>query len=471
MPDQDDNNAQANVVPIGTIWDELSIARHIAARVQDQFHYVQPWGKWLAWDGEVWSEDTEMRLERVVSDVCEALQTTQRSKTERKRLGSSGTVAHVINLLRSMLIASEDQWDLDPVLLNTKSGVVELRTGQTRSHSPHDFMRKITQFGLSTNDCPLWKELLNQLTGGSQEYISYLQCALGYSTTGLTIEQKFWFLWGTGGNGKSLMLEVVAEVLGDYARSTDVKAFTVGMNEIGTRHPADLAALDGARFVTATEPGDDDAWNEILIKKVTGGDTVSARLMRENPRDFKLMLKLWFAGNARPGLRVVDKAITRRLIMMDTQDLPDEDVDLRLKEKLMAEGDAILRWLVEGAVRWHRDGLFMPDVVREMTDTYFAEANTLQTWIDERCIILPEPKTSTTDLWRDYKPWIEDRGQHALALNKFSRRLERLLGNSQRWKKRANTGAVWALELNPKRDPVYDMGRPSLNDATATRRQ
>ena len=103
---------------------------------------------------------------------------------------------------------------------------------------------------------------------------AYLQRIAGYCLTGRTDEQVFFFLHGSGANGKTVFLEVLADVLGSYARTAPLDTF---MATRGDRQPIDLAGLDGARMVVATETEAGRPWAEARIKAITGGDRIAVR--------------------------------------------------------------------------------------------------------------------------------------------------------------------------------------------------
>src|SRR5690606_19855947 len=103
------------------------------------------------------------------------------------------------------------------------------------------------------------------------------------------------------------------------------------------RHPTDLAMLRGARVVIAQETEDGQRWAESRIKALTGGDPISARLMRQDFFTFEPVFKLMIAGNHRPSLRNVDEAVRRRFNLVPFEvTIPREERDPNLPEKLRA---------------------------------------------------------------------------------------------------------------------------------------
>ena len=274
-------------------------------------------------------------------------------------LASAKTVAAVerLALADRRIAATVDQWDADPWLLNTPDGVVDLRTGQRRPHRAEDYQTKITAVGPG-GDCPRFLAFLDRITGGDGELVAYLQRVLGYALTGLTREHALFFGYGTGANGKSVLLSTVSGLLGDYHKSAPIETFTASNAD---RHPTDLASLRGARLVTATETEEGRRWAESGIKQLTGGDTVAARFMRQDFFEYRPAFKLIIAGNHKPSLRSVDEAIRRQFHLIPfAVTIPPEERDADLAEKLKAEWPGILAWLVEGCLEWQTEGLRPP---------------------------------------------------------------------------------------------------------------
>jgi putative DNA primase/helicase len=143
-----------------------------------------------------------------------------------------------------------DQWDADPWLLNTPGGVIDLRSGEIRAHQPGDYMTKMAAVEPHAA-CPLWRNFLNRIFAGDAELISYVQRVAGYTLTGTTREHAMFFGFGTGANGKSVFINTISGILGDYHRTAAIETFTASKFD---RHPTDLAGLRGAR--DATQPGE-----------------------------------------------------------------------------------------------------------------------------------------------------------------------------------------------------------------------
>jgi len=186
---------------------------------------------------------------------------------------------------------------------------------------------------------------------------------------------------GSGGNGKSVFLNVLTGILSAYAATAAMDTFTASHGE---KHPTDLAMLRGARLVTASETEEGRAWAESRIKQMTGGDPITARFMRENFFTYTPQFKLTIVGNHKPMLRNVDEAARRRFNIIPFTRKPAKP-DPQLDEKLQAEWPGILRWMIGGCLAWQAQGLKRPTSVLEETETYFGEQDLLAHWLEEAC--------------------------------------------------------------------------------------
>jgi len=245
---------------------------------------------------------------------------------------------------------------------------------------------------------------------------------IGYSLTGSTREHALFFLYGTGGNGKSVFLTTVSSLLSDYAKTAPASSFAASTTE---QHPTDLAGLRGARFVTAIETEDGTRWAESKIKSLTGGDKIAARFMRCDFFKFIPEFKLVIAGNHKPGLRSVDEAMRRRLHLVPfTVTIPDGERDLHLTEKLIAELPGILAWAIRGCLDWQQRGLDPPAIVRDATADYLAGEDAIGRWVEDDCVRDEALWTPVAALFRDYGSWCERMTERPTSPKRLSQALE-----------------------------------------------
>jgi putative DNA primase/helicase len=250
---------------ISPAFSDDALAQRFADRHAADLRFIAAWGQWFQYNGKRWRQDDTLHAFDLARRICREASAECNGKDAAKAaLASAKTLAAVERLARSdrRIAATTDQWDADPWLLNTPEGVVDLRTGSTRAHRADDYMTKLTAIG-ARGDCPRFLAFLDRITGGDPELVAYLKRALGYALSGITREHTLFFGYGTGANGKSVLLSTVAGLLGDYHKTAPIETFTASS---GDRHPTDLAMLRGARLVTATETEEGRQWAEARVK-------------------------------------------------------------------------------------------------------------------------------------------------------------------------------------------------------------
>ena len=407
----------------GSGFSDDHLASRFAGRHAGRLRYVAAWGRWLIWNGTVWQFDQTLRAFDLARAICR--QASARCDTEgrARAVSSAKTVAAVERLAKAdrRHAATVEQWDADPWLLNTPAGVVDLRTGLTRPHDPAEHMTKITKVAPG-GECPQWLVFLARITDNDAELQAFLQRFLGYCLTGITHEHAMAFAYGTGANGKSVLLHTVTGIIGDYAVVAPMETFTATPND---RHPTDLAMLRGARLVTAQETEEGRRWAEAKIKALTGGDPITARFMRQDFFTFQPSFKLFIAGNHKPGLRGVDEAMRRRLNLVPfVVTIPAGERDPDLPEKLKAEWAGIMAWMLEGCLAWQREGLRPPAAVADATESYLGAEDSIGTWIAECCTAADTVATASSILFASWKAWSEAAGEYVGSQKRLAQALE-----------------------------------------------
>src|ERR1700678_3481047 len=269
-----------------------ALAQRFADRHEGALRFIAAWGQWFRYNGKVWRQDDTLHAFDLARRICrEASAECNGKEGVKAALASAKTVAAVERLARSdrRIAATIDQWDAEPWLLNTPDGVIDLRSGRLRPHRGDDYMTKITAVGPG-GDCPIFLAFLHRISGSDPELVAYFRREVGDALTGSTREQSLFFGYGTGANGKGVLLSTVAGILADYHRTAPIETFTVTN---GDRHPTELAMLRGARLVTATETEEGRQWAEARVKQLTGGDRVPARFMRQDFFEYLPQFKLF----------------------------------------------------------------------------------------------------------------------------------------------------------------------------------
>jgi putative DNA primase/helicase len=432
---------------------EDALALSFTRRYHQDWRYVAAWGKWLVWDGQRWRSEETLAATDLTRHVCRHASVKSKNPKVAAKLAASSTVSGVERLARAdrRHAATTEEWDADPWLLNTPGGVIDLRHGRMRPHDRKDRMTRITT-ATPKGDCPAWRQFLDEVTGGDKDLQAYLQRMVGYALTGSTREHALFFLYGTGANGKSVFVNTIATILGDYATNAPMDTF---METRTDRHPTDMAGLRGARFVAAIETEQGRRWAESKVKSLTGGDKISARFMRQDFFEFFPQFKLFVAGNHKPAIRNIDEAMKRRLHLVPfTVTIPPEKRDKHLQQRLLAERDGILAWALEGCLAWQRLGrLDPPQRVMDATDEYFEAEDALGRWLDENCVRDPNAKSLSADLFNDWKQWAEAAGEFIGSQRRFSDLL--ITRGLENWRNSVGARGFKGIGLKSPPRPAY----------------
>lgn len=401
-------------------FSEDSLAEEFTRQYKSTLAYCAAWSKWLHWDDSRWCEDDTALAVDLSRRVCREASLLA---LDRPDLGAKAkTIANSISSRRCFAavegIARSDrrhvvrlaQFDADPWVLNTPGGILDLKTGDMRAARRSDWCLKQTRASLG-GTCPTWIRFLQDSTGGDGELIGYLQRIAGYCLTGSIAEQKFCFIYGTGGNGKGTFLRMLMWLLNDYGRQANMDTFT---EQKFSKHASEIAFFQGARLVVAEETNQGQRWNEARIKSMTGGDPITANFMHMNPFTFFPTFKLLFSGNHKPHLKNVDLAIKRRLYLIPFDNsIPIERQDPDLDDKLHAEASGILSWALEGCIDWQKNKLKPPAKVIALTNEYFEAEDRIQTFLDECCEMSAGYKVNTSKLYERFTRWADGQGEYA----------------------------------------------------------
>jgi len=451
--DDPDSDTCANATDEAVWGTEDALALTFTRRYHNDWRYVAGWGKWLVWDGLRWRTEDTLAAADLIRHVCRHASVKATNSRIAAKLAASSTIGGVERLARAdrRHAATVDEWDADEWLLNTPGGVVDLRSGRLRPHDRCDRMTKITT-ATPTGQCPNWHKFIDEVTGGDVAMQAYLQRMVGYALTGSTREHALFFLFGTGANGKSVFVNTLATILGDYAANAPMDTF---METRTDRHPTDMAGLRGARFVAAIETEQGKRWAESKLKNLTGGDKISARFMRQDFFEFFPQFKLFVAGNHKPAIRNIDEAMKRRLHLIPfTITVPPERRDKHLQQKLLAERDGILAWALQGCLEWQRLGrLDPPQRVLEATEEYFEAEDALGRWLDERCTRESSAKSLTAELFADWKQWAEASGEFVGSQKRFADLL--LTRGLEKWRNSAGLRGFQGVGLKCPQTPAY----------------
>lgn len=405
------------------------LAEQVVTRQRGHLRFVPQVGKWVVWQGGRWALDAELLAEDIVKRELRALadeavraagtSAAEMKAAEKFALGISAAwkVPQVMALVKSdrAVAVSADALDADPWTINTPDGLIDLRTFARRPADPDALCTKQTAVPAIPGPAPRWARFLDETTGGDTEVVAYLQRLAGYCLTGSTREHHLTFVWGAGGNGKSVFLNVLTGILGDYATVAGMDTFTASRSD---RHTTEIARLAGARLVTASETEAGKRWDESRIKQLTGGEPVTARFMRQDDFTFRPQFKLLFVGNHKPEIRAIDDAMRRRIQLVEFTRQPAR-VDPELGAVLRQEWPQILAWMLEGCRAWQQLGLAPPAAVQAATADYFATEDALGRFLLEDCERGDHVEEVQT-LFGAWQRWAEAGNEYVGTLKRFS---------------------------------------------------
>lgn len=404
-------------------------ALQLIERFGDHIRFVPERGRWIAWDGSRWEwcpsgggvvREYAKRVARSLpGDGTAAL------SHKKKSLSAAGTSAMITQAETDSKVATRlGELDSHGFHLNTPAGIVDLRTGDVAPPDPTQLHTRMTTVAPDAqHPTPRWDEFLADTFSGHADVQPFIQRLAGYSATGRVTHHVLPFLHGPGGNGKSVFLDVLRALLGDYAGSAPAKFLMAAQ----AQHETEVARLAGLRMVICSEVNQDDKFDEAKVKLLTGGDALTARFMRQDHFTFTPTHHLWLMGNHQPKVSGGGESFWRRLRMVSfSNTVPDEKKVEDLAARLIdEEGPGILAWVVQGAVDVNKDSLRAPDSVMAATHVYAEEEDALARFVDERCHLGGGniARASMADVRSAYTEWCRREGEREVSPQVFGREL------------------------------------------------
>lgn len=395
-------------------------------------------------------EDSAAKVDEIDRKLGEIAMLEKRigslKKEHRSFARTSGNTARIKALLEEGgigLAKTLDDLDRDPLMVNTLSGVLVFRVqdfgGVRRAdvelveHSRAQRLTKMMPVAYVPGaTAPRFMQFLDRIQP-DLEMQGFLQRIFGLSMTGL-IEQMLVFLYGDGANGKSVLVDLVARILGDYAATAKIESLTGQNRRGGGDATPDLVPLIGARFVRSSEPDKGVQWQEGLIKELTGGEPILVRALNQDFVEVRPKFKLVISGNHKPEIRGTDDGIWRRLKLVpfdvqipEHERIPKQEFD----EMLFAEAPGVLNWMVQGLLAYLEAGLREPATVRDATRAFREESDPYGAFLEEVCVVTgtPDHTVKALELVNAFHFWLGRRGEGqfkdrtvALALKDRSRR-------------------------------------------------
>ncbi|OAV59550.1 DNA primase family protein [Enteractinococcus helveticum] len=420
-------------------WDDQHLRSHqrMAARLAQYAEgvalYVEGLG-WQYWCGTHWALDhREARINELLRDLLkmswvEAMNDQTLQADVRSAMNATGTRG-VIDLASRNSRLFTEQVDQDPYLLNCVNGTLDLHTLQLRPHSPADRITKITGANYDTSaPADSWTEFLaSSLPDPALR--SFMQRYAGLSLIGRVIEHVMLIATGTGRNGKGVLARTLSKALGDYAVTATSDLLVTGRH--GGKTAGELAAqmvLRGARFAVMSELDKNDNMNEALMKSLTGGDEITAKLMGQNFVSFMPSHSFFLQTNDLPAMDADAKAAWARIRVVPFDVSFEGREDHGLEERLETELSGVLTWAIEGLRQYQQTGLDEPDAVRASTDAYRADNDALSRFIADRCVLNPAASVTTAKITEEYTLWAAMAGEAPMKKIALSKRLRTIDG-------------------------------------------
>lgn len=430
-----------------------------AHRLVDKFGNVLRYSynrkKWFYWDGKIWRPDERGEIKKLADIICDDIKREafmeQDEKTQADMLkwanktasskGKESMIKEAQHLEKIPVLP--DDFDKHTDYLNCQNGIINLRNGELIPHDSTYMMSKIcsSDYDLTGEKPKMWLSFLDDVTNHNKDLQDYIQKCIGYSISGSNREQCAYFLYGMGNNGKSTFLDTIADLIGGYASNTQPE--TVMMKKWGdTGASSDVARLKSARFVSCEEPTEGVRLNEGLLKQLTGGSKVTCRFLYGDEFEYTPEFKIWMATNHKPIIRGTDVGIWRRIKLIPFEvNIPQQKVDKTLKYKLRKEFPQILRWAVDGCIKWQQEGITEPKCVQDAIKDYKVEMDLLASFM-EQCIVIDyecKDKVMASDLFRLYSKWAKTNNEYEMSSKKFFRDI----GNKVPDKGRNNRGVFY----------------------------
>lgn len=412
---------------------ELKFAFALTRKFGGELRYSSHLKGWLAWDGKHWQTEADYLAVRkliefldLYKDQVKKLPNQERREKilgELKKCETNARINAILSLaanLAPIRVANVEEFDADRWLFNCQNGTIDLRTGELLPHDPRHLITHLSPVtydpSLNWRDAKVFCRSLDLWWGKQEGLAEYMQQAVGCSLTGMPLKVLF-FLWGPGDNGKSTFVNLIRYLLSTYGRGIRVESLLQKDNSSAI--PNDIAALRGARFVNSSEIPSGRSLNEALVKDLTGTDVLTARFLHHEFFKFSPQYKLWMSGNHKPKVTDGETAIWNRIRLIPfTQPIPAEKRDVNIEQKLQDEAPFILKWAVEGCLRWLAEGWSEPECVRVATLKYRAENDSVSAFLSEK--VVDGEKVQKSQLYSAYFDWCRDNELETLKKNSFS---------------------------------------------------
>jgi putative DNA primase/helicase len=396
----------------------ISVVNYLAGRIKqvgrgEWREFDEGTGRWREWTGD--------HMMRRVLELVRARKGSAMDPEVSKKLGSVKFIQGIVQAatVHRSVIGKVTDFDRGPLLLGVPSGVIELGKGKSRGvrlGRASEMVSKAMWVDPAPPGTlhPVWSKFLSEFTQGDASLEEWLQVRAGYCLTGLMDEYIMPFYHGSGGNGKSVYLNALRSVWGEYGTQMEHRLL---FEKVGGYHLAPLAVLAGVRLAVVTDVPQAASWDVHIMKMLTGDDAITANRMHQNPVTFKSTAKIDVSGNGEPVVKDMDEGIRRRLKLIPLTAQP-RVIDKQLSRKLADEYPAILSWALAGLdLYWGLGGLPASKTVDDATREYHDMLDPFQRWLDTVPVkdATQGAKISTGDLFRSWDAFRCSEGRASAA--------------------------------------------------------
>ncbi len=432
--DLDSDSACANLL-IGMYGNQIKYCS------EDDSWYVYTNGYWMCENSRDLKNIRKIgaTIAKRVSAIPEWVNMLDNKEEEKKCKALKRIAKKFANVapFKNILEAAKAVNPVDPEVFNTEAdkikvgnGTVSLRNGALLDDDPEDLFNTYTsaKYEFTNEEPQRFLRFLDEIFNGDKDLIEYFHRIMGYCITGETREQQFYVFHGKGSNGKSTLLNILQAVLDDYIGSFDSYALALKNEGAGRANPTILQNRY-TRVVIVTETNKNAEMDTSLIKAISGGDKISTRMLfQNNAKPFRPTYKMIFSTNHLPNIDWDDYGIKRRYKIIPFNHKFDEDEKDPFIESNITrnERNLILNWLVEGAIKYYREGLGIePEAVKKAISRAEIEGNTVKEYKNQRLEITKnnDDTIPVEALHQDYVAWCDDNDYDALQKKVFNKKL------------------------------------------------
>jgi len=399
------------------------LADEIVQQLSEVLKFVPETNEFLGWNGRIFVSDVQSHLRYSIR----LLGSLDHNRSSLKKLRGRKFIEDVIWHLRDhpKIRRSSKTFDSETYKLNTPEGIVDLRTGQLSRHEKPSLVTKLTTTSPVEERCKRFHQFLDEVTGGDECLQEYLQVMFGACLSGAPEAHWMAFIHGPTRSGKSVLVELLAHIMGSYAHTTDGSLFRKNGNDADANPK--LFALMGTRLVIASEV-DDGHFDSIMIKQLTGDSHITTRALYQNVVTFPRTFKIIAIGNSIPSSSETSRALEARLhiVPFNRSFLGRENFDLPRTLREEHTAGYVLHWLIQGHMKYLSLERKFPQcsAVLGATRDYFSDQGTPAQWLGERCHLDDGlgPASSYAQVkhaYEDYCRWKQDRGEKSLAQKRF----------------------------------------------------